>query len=157
MGPPQRPGEPRPRRSVLVALLLACATLITLDYHGGTGSPVEPVRRAVGEVFGPVESAAASHDWPHVAGSDLMNYYDHLTPSALVGRIGIQVIGWDVRTKRAVYSKTSAIQVGATGRGAASPLGDSSFSRSDGPGWLGQSSSRGIATAASASQRSSAT
>jgi rod shape-determining protein MreC len=59
MGRPQRPGEPRPRRSVLVALLLACATLITLDYHGGTGSPVEPARRAMGEVFGPVESAAA--------------------------------------------------------------------------------------------------
>ena len=39
MGRPQRPGEPRPRRSVLVALLLACATLITLDFHGGTGSP----------------------------------------------------------------------------------------------------------------------
>jgi len=57
MGRPQRPGEPRPRRSVLVALLLACATLITLDFHGGTGSPVEPARRAMGEVFGPVESA----------------------------------------------------------------------------------------------------
>ena len=56
----RRTGEPPPRRSVLVALLLACATLITLDHHGGTGSPVEPVRRAMGEVFGPVESAAAA-------------------------------------------------------------------------------------------------
>ncbi len=55
---PHRPGEPRPRHSVLVALLLACATLITLDYHGGTGSPLEPARQAMGEVFGPVESAA---------------------------------------------------------------------------------------------------
>jgi rod shape-determining protein MreC len=43
----------------MVALLLACATLITLDYHGGADSPVEPVRRAMGEVFGPVESAVA--------------------------------------------------------------------------------------------------
>jgi rod shape-determining protein MreC len=43
---------------VLVALLLACATLITLDYHGGTGSPLEPARQAMGEVFGRVESAA---------------------------------------------------------------------------------------------------
>src|SRR5215210_5396818 len=65
---PHRPGEPpgRPpgwrsrRRSLLIALLMACATLITLDYHGGTGSPMEPARRAMGEVLGPVESAAAS-------------------------------------------------------------------------------------------------
>src|SRR5215210_3016506 len=55
-----RPGEPRPSRSLLVALLMACATLITLDYHGGTDSPMEPARRAMGELFGPVESAAAS-------------------------------------------------------------------------------------------------
>ena len=59
-----RPGEPlgqrRSSRSLFIALLLACATLITLDYHGGTDSPMEPVRRAMGEVFGPVESAAAS-------------------------------------------------------------------------------------------------
>ena len=39
---------------------MACATLITLDYHGGTDSPMEPARRAMGEVFGPVESAAAT-------------------------------------------------------------------------------------------------
>ena len=35
-------------------------TLITLDYHGGNDSPVEPVRAAVGEVFGPVEGATAA-------------------------------------------------------------------------------------------------
>ncbi len=57
---PHRSGEPRPRHSVLVALLLACATLITLDFHGGTDSPVEPARRAMGEVLGPVQSAAAA-------------------------------------------------------------------------------------------------
>ena len=60
MGRPRRPGEPRPSRPLLVALLLACATLITLDYHGGADSPMEPARRAMGEVFGPVEAAAAS-------------------------------------------------------------------------------------------------
>lgn len=50
----------RPSRSVLVALLLACATLITLDHEGGTSSPIEPARQAVGEVFGPVETATAA-------------------------------------------------------------------------------------------------
>ena len=59
MGRP-RPGEPRPSRSLFVALLMACATLITLDYHGGTDSPMEPARRAMGEVFGPIETAAAT-------------------------------------------------------------------------------------------------
>jgi rod shape-determining protein MreC len=61
---PHRPGRsydrPRPSRSLLVALLMACATLITLDYHGGTDSPMEPARRVMGEVFGPVETAAAA-------------------------------------------------------------------------------------------------
>lgn len=50
----------RPSRSVIVALLLACATLITLDHEGGANSPIEPARQAVGEVFGPVETATAA-------------------------------------------------------------------------------------------------
>jgi rod shape-determining protein MreC len=66
----ERYGSRGPRRSVLVALLLACATLITLDYHGGTDSPVEPARRAMGEVFGPVESAAAAAVRPVTAVPD---------------------------------------------------------------------------------------
>lgn len=49
----------RPPRSLFVALLLASATLVTLDVSGGDSSPVEPARRVVGEIFGPVESATA--------------------------------------------------------------------------------------------------
>lgn len=66
----RRTGEPPPRRSVLVALLLACATLIMLDLHGGTGSPVEPARRAMGEVFGPVESVTSAAVRPLTAVPD---------------------------------------------------------------------------------------
>jgi rod shape-determining protein MreC len=40
--------------------VLASASLITLDYHGGSDSPVEPVRRAVGEVFGPIETGTST-------------------------------------------------------------------------------------------------
>ena len=40
--------------------MLACVSLITLDHQGGADSPVEPARRAVGEVFGPLESGTAA-------------------------------------------------------------------------------------------------
>ena len=50
----------RPPLSLLVALVLASVTLLTLDVSGGDDSPLEPARRAVGEVFGPVESGAAA-------------------------------------------------------------------------------------------------
>src|SRR5687768_6409239 len=50
----------RPSRTVLVLLLLASFTLITLDARGGDDSPVEPLRSAAGAVFGPVEEATAT-------------------------------------------------------------------------------------------------
>lgn len=57
----------RPPRSLLVALVLASITLITLDVSGGAGSPLEPVRRAVGEGFGPAEAVAAGAVRPFTA------------------------------------------------------------------------------------------
>lgn len=56
---PTSPGQ-RPSRAVLVLLLLASFTLITLDARGGSGSPLDPVRSAVGAVFGPVENGTAA-------------------------------------------------------------------------------------------------
>ena len=50
----------RPSRTVLVLLLLASFTLITLDVRGGDESPVEPLRSAVGDVLGPVEEVTAT-------------------------------------------------------------------------------------------------
>ena len=50
----------RPSRGLLVLLLLACFTVITLDARGGTQSPVAPLRTVAGAVFGPVEDAAAT-------------------------------------------------------------------------------------------------
>ncbi len=49
--------DPRGTRSLLIALLMACATLITLDHQAG-GAALDPARRALGEVFGPTERAA---------------------------------------------------------------------------------------------------
>lgn len=57
----------RPSRSLMAALLLACLTLITLDYHGGSDSPMEPARRAVGEVFGPIETGTTTAIRPFTA------------------------------------------------------------------------------------------
>jgi rod shape-determining protein MreC len=47
-------------RSRVVALVLACLTLMTLDHHPGAGSPLEPARSAMGSVFGPVETATSA-------------------------------------------------------------------------------------------------
>ncbi|QIX26077.1 rod shape-determining protein MreC [Nocardioides sp. JQ2195] len=57
----------RPSGSVLVALLLACATMITLDAHGGDDSPIEPARRVAGEAFGPIEVVTADVVRPFAA------------------------------------------------------------------------------------------
>ncbi len=46
----------RPSRALLVALVLACVTLMVVDHTGGDGSPVAPVRRVAGEVLGPAEA-----------------------------------------------------------------------------------------------------
>jgi len=54
-------GRPqRPSRTVLVLLLLASFTVITLDVRGGDHSPVDPARSLVGEVLGPLESGTAA-------------------------------------------------------------------------------------------------
>lgn len=53
---PARAGARRPR-STVVALLLACAVLVVLDL---TSPALTPLRRLLGEVFGPLESAAAT-------------------------------------------------------------------------------------------------
>jgi rod shape-determining protein MreC len=50
----------RPSRSLVVALVLACATLTVVDKAGGDDSPVAPVRRVVGEVIGPVQAGVAA-------------------------------------------------------------------------------------------------
>jgi len=50
----------RPPTSLVVALVLACLSLMILDARGGDGSPVEGARRMVGEVVGPVESGTST-------------------------------------------------------------------------------------------------
>lgn len=50
----------RSHRSMLVALVLAAATLMTLDQQTGEQGPLEPPRQALGEVFGPVETATSA-------------------------------------------------------------------------------------------------
>lgn len=54
------PGAPsRPSRSLVIALALAAVTLITLD-SATQESPIDPVRRAVGEVLAPAQDVAAT-------------------------------------------------------------------------------------------------
>lgn len=50
----------RPSRGVLLLLLLASFTLITLDARGGDDSPVEPLRALAGDLLGPAEEVTAT-------------------------------------------------------------------------------------------------
>ncbi|MDT0202806.1 rod shape-determining protein MreC [Nocardioides sp. AE5] len=68
----------RSSSSILLALVLACATLITLDARTGTDSPLEPVRRVAGEAFGPVESVTAGVVRPFAAIPDYFRTRNHL-------------------------------------------------------------------------------
>ncbi len=67
-----------PSRALLVALLLASASLITLDHQGVADSPVDPARRAVGEAFGPLESGVAAVVRPVVAVPEWFRSHDDL-------------------------------------------------------------------------------
>jgi rod shape-determining protein MreC len=75
------PDRNRPKTSVLVALVLASLTLITLDSR--TSSPVDPARRAVGEVLGPVEVATASAVRPFTAVPDWFRSKDAMQQDLL--------------------------------------------------------------------------
>src|SRR3954454_12759527 len=61
---PREPG--RPPRSLVVVLVLACVTLMTLD-HVDDGAAIDPLRRLVGEVYGPAESGVEPVVRPVVA------------------------------------------------------------------------------------------
>ncbi len=74
----RRPGEgPQPSPALLVALVLASLTLMTLD-QAGDGSPLDPARRAAGEVFGPVEVAASTAIRPFTGVSDWFRTRDSM-------------------------------------------------------------------------------
>lgn len=77
----QRPGQDArhgtPPRSLVVALLLACASLMVLD-QTASSSVVDPVRRAVGEVVGPAQDGVASAIRPVVDLPDVLRTRDDL-------------------------------------------------------------------------------
>lgn len=49
-----------PSRALVVALVLACVTLMVVDKAGGEDSPVAAARRAAGEIFGPVQATMSA-------------------------------------------------------------------------------------------------
>ncbi|WP_203338428.1 rod shape-determining protein MreC [Nocardioides limicola] len=55
-----RSHDDRRPTSALIALLLVAITVITVDAQAGDRSPVDPARRAVGEVLGPAQQGAAT-------------------------------------------------------------------------------------------------
>ncbi len=77
----REPGHDDPRgtppRALVVALLLACASLMLLD-QGGNGSVVDPARRAVGEVFGPAQNTVSAAIRPVVELPDFFRSRDDM-------------------------------------------------------------------------------
>ncbi|MBM9459293.1 rod shape-determining protein MreC [Nocardioides sp. zg-536] len=53
-------GGGRPSRSLVLAIVLACAALMVVDKAGGDDSPVAPLRQVAGEVLGPVQAGVAT-------------------------------------------------------------------------------------------------
>src|SRR6478752_9379287 len=70
-----------PSRGLLVALVLACLTVMSLDSLDS--SPVDPARRAVGEVFGPAEVASAAAVRPFTAVPDWFRTRDSMQQDLL--------------------------------------------------------------------------
>lgn len=62
----------RRRPTSLVLTVLAAVTVMTLDAGTGDGSPVEPVRAAAGEVFGPLESGLGAATRPVADGVEVL-------------------------------------------------------------------------------------
>jgi len=59
------------------------------------------------------ETTNASYDeWSDVASDQMGGYVEDLDERVLLGRFGVQVVGWDVPTKQPVYAKTSQIMIG---------------------------------------------
>ncbi len=65
-------------RNTLIALMLASASLMTLDHATGASSPLDPVRRGVGEVMSPVEKVATAAVRPFAAVPDFFTGRDDL-------------------------------------------------------------------------------
>ena len=74
---PWSPGRERESarraRTALVLTVLTAVTVMTLDAGTGDDSPVDPVRAAAGDVFGPMETGLSSISSPVMAGVDALS------------------------------------------------------------------------------------
>ena len=87
----------RPSHSLLLALVLASVSLITLD-RGGDGSPLEPARLAVGEVIAPAQAATATVARPFTAVPAWLRDRGELQRELAVLRSENARLRFDVRT-----------------------------------------------------------
>lgn len=96
----REPGHDAPRgtppRALVVALLLACTSLMLLDQGGADdGSVLDPARRAVGEVFGPAQDSVASAIRPVVELPDFFRSRDAMRAELA----GLEAENADLRTE----------------------------------------------------------
>ena len=71
LGGPER-DQARRARTALVLCVLTSVTVMTLDAGTGDGSPVDPVRAAAGNAFGPLESGLSTVTDPVVGGVEAL-------------------------------------------------------------------------------------
>lgn len=70
----RRAGERESHRGLLLALVLGCLTLVTLDHHGG----LDPARTVAGSFFGPIEHVTSAATRPLEAVPDFFRSRDSL-------------------------------------------------------------------------------
>ena len=71
-------GRGEPPRGLVLALVLACVTMMVLDGNDVTDSALDPGRRVLGEVLGPAQAGAAAAVRPVAAVPDFFRSRDSL-------------------------------------------------------------------------------
>lgn len=100
---PLKDSHPAASRSLLAVLVMASATVITLDYRGGAESPLQPAREAVGSALAPAERGAA------VLARPLTQVGDYLSASSAL-RTDIARLQAENSTLRGQVATTSDVR-----------------------------------------------
>jgi rod shape-determining protein MreC len=96
---------------VVVLLVLACVTILTLDArHDTTTTPVDPLRSAVGDVLGPVEDGASKATSPLTALADHLRKVSDLRAENAALQRANQQLQAQLQAERANDNRSQEVQ-----------------------------------------------